>query len=142
VCAVQLACTCRHIGELDVEAPLIQLLHYCSTALLADVAAAPLEPAAVASVAAASNAAAAPALADPGCCAAAAGEQPGMTSAAMSGGTDGAQRERQQPVGHISCAADSKQQLPPPTSGQSQLEWQSVWAPLVAMALDVRSNLQ
>jgi hypothetical protein len=134
-CAAQLthAC-CLQAGALNVEAPLIQLLHYCSAALYADVAAAPSDPAADAAVGSGASAEAAPAPRsrlrqqhpkDSGSCEHAVREQPSMTAA-----------------GELDQAGGAQPQLQLPPAGQlgtdPQQEWRSVWQPAVTSALEVR----
>ena len=151
--ALQLAATCCDAGRLEDEAPLLRLLHDCTTALRADVSAAASarEPAAAAGVAAADGVAAGAARAQAGPTAA---KSAGPSQAA--GGRPGAGSAQQQPasasrVGHANGVQPSAQ-----LSAQQRvcdnmpqllrqrlaegLEWESSWAFPVASGLRVRHS--
>ena len=136
--ALQLVERCCHAGSLDDEAPLYQLLHNCSAALGADVSAAATarQPAAAAGSAAADaitadaeRAQAAPAaVSSAHHSRAAGGQQLGVALA-------------QQHTASQQIRGDSAlQQRPQLQPELPQLEWESKWVKVVALALEVRQH--
>ena len=150
--ALQLAATCRDAGRLEDEAPLLRLLHDCTTALHADVSAAASaqQPAAAAGGDAADGVAAGVrAQAGP-----TAAKSAGHSQAA--GGRSGAELAQQQPASAGCVAPADNVKLSAQLSAQQRvrdnlpqllrqrlaegLEWESSWAFPVVSALRVRQS--
>ena len=115
----------------------MQLLHYCSAALCADLEGAPLDLAADAAAGSNAGSGAAPAqISDSGTCDPAAEEQPSMRAASQPDQVGNAQQEVQLPPAE-QRGCETLQQ-PPQASGEPQQEWHSVWQPALIIALEVR----